>query len=410
MSRSTRPPAQRRAAQRGEAAAPEAPRTDGPTSWRQLLADVFAPFALSRLLLGFVAWLFADQPRGLTWIPQFSQRGWAYSPVRWIDMWARWDSEWYLGIVKNGYQVGGYAIGEYSSLAFFPIYPQAVRLLYRLLPTAWQGNQAALVLGLIVANLCAVGAVAMLYWHVRVRFNDRAMAERSVLFLLVFPTAFFLGCFYTESAFLLIAVAAYHMAWRRRWAAAGILGGLLSATRPVGVLMVLPFLWIQLEDAEFRIKQLVRRAGWLALVPAGFVAYAIYLWRVTGDVGAVLLAQRGWHKEFASPLALFGAPPTPYGDIVQVDRALTLAFAAAAVWLLSRRAWRADGLVVCVMLAAFVFTGTPISASRYLLVAFPVFVWLAQRRSEAVRQAYVAMGVAVQTALWVCWVLMRWVA
>jgi hypothetical protein len=379
-------------------------------SLRQLLADVAAPFAASRVLLLFVAWLFADQPRGLTWVPQYSQRGWAYTPIRWIDVWARWDSAWYLSIVKNGYQAAGYATGEYTSLAFFPVYPQAVRLLYRLLPTAWQGDQAAVLLGVIVANLCALGALAILYWHVRARFDDRPMAQRSVVFLLVFPTAFFLGCFYTESAFLLLAVAAFHMAWRRRWLFAAILGALLSATRPVGVLMLLPFLWMQLQDAEFKIGRLTRQLGWLAIVPAGFIAYAIYLWRVTGDVGAVVIAQRAWHRDFASPFALFGAPPTPYGDLVQLDRMLTLAFVAAAAWLVVRRAWRVDGLVVCLVLVGFVFTGTPLSASRFLLTAFPVFVWLAGQKSNGLRQVYLGAAVATQTALWVFWVLMRWVA
>jgi hypothetical protein len=380
------------------------------STWREMLADVGIPFAVSRVLLLIVAWLFADQYRGLTWVAKYSQRGWAYTPIRWIDVWARWDSDWYLNIVKNGYQATGYATGEYTSLAFFPVYPQAVRLLYRLLPTAWQGDPAAVVLGILVANLCALGALAVLYRHVRARFEDRPMARRSIIYLLAFPTAFFLGCFYTESAFLLLAVAAYHMAWRRRWAYAATLGALLSATRPVGVLILLPFVWLQLEDAQFKIGPLLRRAGWLLLVPAGFVAYAIYLWRVTGDVGAVVIAQRAWQRELSSPFALFGAPPNPYGDVVQIDRVLTLAFVAAAVWLLTRKAWRADGLVVCLVLASFMFTGTPLSASRFLLTAFPVFVWLAGRPSEGLRQTYVGTAVAVQTALWVFWVLMRWVA
>jgi hypothetical protein len=379
-------------------------------AWGQLLVDVGVPFALSRGLLLLVAWLFADQPRGLTWVPAFSRRGWAYSPIRWIDVWARWDSDWYLNIIKNGYQATGYATGDYTSLAFFPVYPQAVRLLYRLLPAAWQGDQAAVVLGLLVANLCAVGALAILYWHVRVRFDDRSMAQRSVICLLVFPTAFFLGCVYTESAFLLLAVAAFHMAWRRRWLAASILGGLLSATRPVGLLILLPFLWIQLEDAEFRVAALVRRAGWLLLVPTGFVAYAIYLWRVTGDLGAVVIAQRAWQKEFRLPFALFEAPPIPYGDIIHLDRISTIGFAAVGAWLIYRRTWRADGIMIAIVLLSFVFTGTPISALRYLLAAFPAFIWLAARQSSGVRQAYLAAAVATQTALWVFWVLMRWVA
>jgi hypothetical protein len=385
------------------------PATASP-SFRQLLLDVGVPFAVSRALLLLLAWLFANQPRGATWILKFAERGWAYSQAHWLDVWARWDSEWYLGIVKHGYQKGGYAIGEYTSLAFFPVYPQVVRLLYRILPAAWQGDQAAVALGVLVANLCALGALAVLYWHVRARFDDRAVAQRSVLFLLVFPTAFYLGCFYTESTFLLLAVAAYHMAWRRRWAAAAVLGALLSATRTIGMLMVLPFLWMQLEDAEFKLGKLGRRVGWLLLVPVGFLAYAVYLWQVTGDAAAVLVVQRAWRREFASPLALFGNPPTPYGELLYVDQALILGFAAAGVWLVSRRGWRADGLVVGLFLASFAFTGTPMSASRYVLACFPVFVWLAGLKSEGVRQAYVGAAVAVQAALWVFWVLMRWVA
>jgi hypothetical protein len=390
------------------AESPPAPSALPP--WRQLLLDVGVPFALSRCLLLVLAWLFAAQPRGLTWIPKFAERGWAFTERRWLDVWARWDASWYLEIVRGGYQKGGYAVGEYSSIAFFPLYPQSVRLLYRLLPTAWQGEAAALGLGVLVAHLCALGALAMLYWHVRVRFGERVLAQRAVLFLLAFPTAFFLGCVYTESTFLLLAVATYHMAWRRRWAAAAVLGALLSATRPTGVLIAVPLLWLQLADAEWKLGRLGKRVGWLLLVPAGFFAYAAYLWHLTGDATAVLVAQRAWHRELASPLALFGPPPTPYGDLIHLDRALILAFTAAAAWLLSRRDWRADGLVVAVFLAAFVFTGTPLSASRQVLVAFPVFVWLAGRPSEGVRHAYLGAALALQAALWIMWVLMRWVA
>jgi hypothetical protein len=392
---------------------PDAPSPEAPAplpTWRQVLLDVGVPFAVSRCLLLLLAWLFAEQPRGVTWIPKFAERGWGYTTQHWLDVWARWDSSWYLDIVRLGYQPGGYAIGEYSSIAFFPIYPQAVRLLYRLLPTAWQGETAALALAVLIAHLCALGALAVLYWHVRVRFGERTLAQRSVLFLLAFPTAFFLGCVYTESTFLLLAVAAYHMAWRRRWAAAAVLGALLSATRSNGVLIVLPFLWMQLEDAGWKLGRLDKRALWLLLVPAGFLAYAAYLWQMTGDWGAIVVAQRAWRKELATPFALFGPPPTPYGDLVHIDRLLTLAFAAAAVWLTTRRGWRSDGLVVAVFLAAYLFTGTPISASRYVLVAFPVFVWLAGRASEGLRQAYLGSALALQAALWIMWVLMRWVA
>jgi hypothetical protein len=410
MARVVRTPAERRALRRGAEPTPPAPEVQALPSWRHLLVDVLVPFVLSRALLGFAAWIFAIQPRGLTWVTDFAKRGWGFTPVLWIDVWARWDAGWYLDITRNGYLPGAYAEGQYSNIAFFPLFPQTVRLLYRALPAAWQGNHAAVVLGITVANLCALGALALLYRHVRERFGDRAMAVRAVVFLLAFPTAFFLSCFYTESMFLLLAVAAYHMAWKGRWAAAGVFGALLAATRPTGVLMLLPLLWMKLAAADFKIAQLGARVWWLALVPTGFLVYALYLWRLTGDASAVFRAQAAWNRHFASPLALFDAPNPPYGDLVHLDRALTLGFSALAVWLVSRRAWRADGLVVCAFLAAFVFSGKPLSASRLVLVAFPAYVWLASLRSEAARLAYVGVAAVVQTVLWVCWALMRWVA
>jgi hypothetical protein len=410
MSRFSRNPAGRRTPRRGVEPTPPASDANALPSWRHLFTDVLLPFALSRALLAFVAWIFANQPRGLTWIAEYAKRGWGFTPVRWIDVWARWDSAWYLDIAKQGYLPGAYAAGQYSNIAFFPVFPQTVRLLYRALPAGWQGDQAAVLLGITVANLCALAALGLLYWHVRERFGDRAMAARAVVFLLAFPTAFFLSCFYTESMFLLLALATYHTAWKGRWATAGVLGALLAATRPTGVLILVPLLWMRLAAADFKFAQLGARVWWLALVPTGFAAYALYLWRLTGDASAVFTAQAAWNRHFASPLALFDDPIPPYGDPVHLDRVLTLAFAALAAWLVSRRAWRTDGLVICAFLVAFVFSGKALSASRFVLVAFPAYVWLASLRSEAARLAYLGAAAVVQTTLWVCWVLMRWVA
>ena len=55
-------------------------------------------------------------------------------------------------------------------------------------------------------------------------------------------------------------------------------------------------------------------------------------------------------------------------------------------------------------------------AALVLAMAFPslltwcYFVWLAGRASEGLRQAYLGAALALQAALWIMWVLMRWVA
>jgi hypothetical protein len=367
--------------------------------------DVILPFAISRLLLLIVAWLGWLLPFPGTWIPDFARRGWGFTPTRWLDVWARWDSDWYLNIAQHGYSAGNYLRGEYSTIAFFPLYPQTLRALHAILPSSWQGTQAALVLGLLVSNLCALGALMFLYRHVWERFGGGEPAQRSVVFALAFPTGFFLSCAYSESMFLLLAVAAFHFGWKQRWAWAAGAGCLAAASRPSGVLLMLPLAWF-IHQAQPRRPT---RFLWLLLIPAGFLAYAGYLWQLTGDAWALFHAQSAWHRGFSSPFALFGKPPTPYGPIIEIDRTLTLGFLALCAWLLTRREWRADGLVILACLSSYVFTGTPLSASRFLLAAFPAFVWMARHSSQGLRTLVLVSGLAIQAILWVLWTHMAWV-
>jgi hypothetical protein len=372
---------------------------------REVARDVLLPFAISRLLLLIVARLGWLLPFPGTWIPEFARRGWGFSPTRSLDMWARWDSGWYLDIALNGYSAGNYLQGQYSTIAFFPLYPQALRVLHAILPSSWQGPQAALVIGLVVSNLCALGALTLLYRHVWERFGGSDPACKSVVLALTFPTGFFLSCAYSESLFLLLALATFHLAWKQRWAWAAVAGGLAATTRPSGVLLVLPLAWF-IHQAEPR---RLTRFAWLLLVPVGFLGFAAYLWHLTGDPWAVFHAQTAWHRGFSSPFALLGEPPTKYGPMVHLDRALTLGFLALCAWLLSRREWRADGLVILACLVSYMFTGTPLSASRFLLAAFPFFVWMARHSRQGLRTTVLLSGLAIQVILWVLWTHMAWV-
>ena len=59
----------------------------------------------------------------------------------------------------------------------------------------------------------------------------------TVVFLSVFPTAFFFQAIYSESLFLLLSVACFLAARRGRWALAGAAGFLASLTRNTGLLL-----------------------------------------------------------------------------------------------------------------------------------------------------------------------------
>ena len=69
-----------------------------------------------------------------------------------------------------------------------------------------------------------------------------------------------------------------------RWWVAGIVGGFATATRFAGILLV-PLLVILFFQRDDRPRA---RVAWVALVPAGLVAFMWHLHRVTGDAFAFL--------------------------------------------------------------------------------------------------------------------------
>src|SRR5439155_26200251 len=98
-----------------------------------------------------------------------------------------------------------------------------------------------LVPGMIVANLCAVAALSFFYGYVRLD-HDRAMARRAVTLLALSAQSFYTFAAYSESTFLLCALAFFYTLRLKRWWQAGLWGLLSAATRPPGIVLVVPFL------------------------------------------------------------------------------------------------------------------------------------------------------------------------
>ena len=94
----------------------------------------------------------------------------------------------------------------------------------------------AVVSGLTVSFLCYSAACVFVYRLAREELNRRA-AQRTVVFLSVFPFSFFFGTIMTESLFLLTTSAALLYTRRHRWWLAGVWGLLAAMTRMHGILI-----------------------------------------------------------------------------------------------------------------------------------------------------------------------------
>jgi hypothetical protein len=201
------------------------------------------------------------------------------------DIWARWDSDFFLRIAQDGY--------DEASAAFHPLYPALVAGLGRVLVGHY------VLAGVIVSLLAALGAFALLYRLADERLGVEG-ARRTVLYLAVFPMALFLQAVYSESLFLLLALSAFALAERDRFAAAGIVTGLAILTRAAG-LALLPALAL----LAWRSREQTRALGGLALSVPVAAVYPLLLWQQVDDPWAFAHAQDRWHRH-VSPAGPFG--------------------------------------------------------------------------------------------------------
>ncbi len=207
----------------------------------------------------------------------------------WVtDVWARWDSVWFLRIAEHGYG----AASSGAAAAFYPLYPLTLAGAGR----ALDGHYV--LAGILVSLAAALAAFLLLYRLAEDRLGAEG-ARRAVLYLAVFPMSLFLQAVYSESLFLALALAAFLLAERRHWLGAGAAAGLAVLTRVTGVAL-LPALAIM----AWRRPERRRALAGLAIAPVLFAAYPLYLGLARGDALAFAHAQGFWnrHVSRAGPL------------------------------------------------------------------------------------------------------------
>jgi Mannosyltransferase (PIG-V) len=341
-------------------------------------------------------------PRAATWDSPLIHELGAFT-----DIWARWDSVFFVRIAEHGY--------DEASAAFAPLYPAAVAALGR----AFLGHYV--VAGIAVSLAAGLGAFLLLYRVAEERLGVDG-ARRAVLYLAVFPMALFLQAVYSESLYLLLVLAAFVVAERGRFAAAGVLAGLAILTRVTG-LALLPALAL----LAWRYSDRRRALGGLALAIPIAAVYPLILWQQLGDPWAFWNAQERWHRELspAGPLggiwnALVEWTPSDVGPqhaiAVNAEGLIALVLFTGLTVVAWRRFGAPYGLFAAVSLAiplSYPSDRWPLlSLPRFGLVIFPLFLALAaltagrpRAHTAVVACSALFLGVAV-----VQWALWQWVA
>lgn len=366
---------------------------------------------------------------------------------------AAWDGGWYARIATDGYT---YDPRRESSVAFFPAFPLLARGLMAL--TGMRAEAALLA----VSHLFLLASFILAARYVRLRFavNPQGRSDLVLLAMGLFPTTFYFRMAYTESLFLfliIVALLGMESRWRPAWIA--LIIGLTTATRPVGVALLLPFaihLWPATPCNMKRdqgtpmpsFRQTVARlmvfgARSALLVPLacwGIVAYISFQWWQFDEPLAFLKTQVHWGRPAGHASVLERAwclltlapiwavydsvSPCYWGLRPPRDNPLFNMMFANPIYLLMAvgcvvvGAWKRwlnameVALSAMLLLIPYVTQGDRMcmaSQARFASVVFPMYIVLGQILSRlpgpvvAVLAALSAVMLALYTALFVNW-------
>ena len=300
--------------------------------------------------------------------------------------WYRWDTGYYLTIATRGYV-------DHWHTAFFPFYPMLVRGLLFL-----HIIHNPVLAGLIVSNICILILFCVLFQLVKEDF-DKGIADRTLLYLCVFPTACFLIAAYTEGTFLCLSVLSFYNMRRGHWWLAGIFGLCTSLCRSSGIFLLVPFCYEYLCQHDFNIKKIRFDVVSFVLIPLGVAIFSLYCYYRFNDFLAFSHAQSLWGRSLALPWAgivkaagFFLAHPSildfessrnVFNLIPDVLFLVCIILCFIGPWRLPRSHWSYAIYVLSVwaFLNLLPLTGDypyPLgSITRFLIEFFPVFIFIA---------------------------------
>ena len=282
-----------------------------------------------------------------------------------LSLWQRFDANWYLKIAARGYG------GSDGSTVYFPVYPLLIRSLLPILSPMFAA--------LLVSNLALIGLLVILY-RLTANLTNETVSRRTLIYLLIFPTSFFLTAAYTESLFLLFTLGCLYSASRGRWNWAVVWGAFAALTRLQGVLLVIPLvymLWCEVGRAS--LKRLAVRALPLAVIPLATLAFLGF-----SSLSLINTYQGTLHAKFVFPwdnvrvaVSLLAGGNGSIVDALNIVVTLGLIAMMFAVWKKLPLEYALYSILMLLAPMLRMTTTQPlVSMTRYALVVFPVFILL----------------------------------
>ena len=270
--------------------------------------------------------------------------------------WANFDGVHYLSIAERGYV-------QYEQ-AFFPLYPVLIRFIGRLF------HQDFVLAAMLISHLSFIGSLIFLWKLIPLipslpKDKIPSIQKWTIVFTLAFPTSYYFASVYTESLFLFLILPSFYFFQKKRYVFYGIGASITSGVRLVGSFL---------------------------LVPVGLFAYMTYLWKQYGDpllfmhVQPAFGANRSGSELVILPQVLWRylkifikVPARQYDWWIALFELFCFILSLLLLWIAWRRKYpRAWVYFSLASIIVPTLTGTLSSMPRYVLVAFPLYIVLAQ--------------------------------
>lgn len=290
-----------------------------------------------------------------------------FVPNRWLDVWGRWDSDFYVFLAREGYTRSPPDGGWSYDAAYYPLLPVLIRGLSVLL-----GGAPLYFCGLFLVN----GAFALALWYLwkLVRLDaSEGFARLVMAVVLCYPGSHFLSVVYPDSLALFLSVMVAYAARQGRGLLAGLALMLACVSRSSGALAGLVAL-DELTRAPGGGRRWSWQLGWLALPLVTVVPWLLLNAELHhGDFLYFVHVQAGWGRHASFPFEpLFRFDLTPDYHLLALWALALVGWGAMRARRGQERAGHAVLGLVSVLLP--LSTGLLRGVHRYLASNFPLYV------------------------------------
>lgn len=326
----------------------------------------------------------------------------------------RWDSGWYMTVIKDNY------VTSAASAAFYPLFPLTVKLVH-----FFSFNSISLTnAGQIVNTVSMWFVIAALIIIGRKLLGNK---KRFWLVALVLsaPAAFFMHVFYSEALFMAIGFWAYIFALRRKWLYVGVTLAFLTLVR-LPSLLVVGLCGLEFMRAyEWNIKKIINaNLLYFLLAPIGFIIFGLYLLSARGDLFAMFhaySATKDWTYQVFDINFIKTIAKATYqifrtlgsqrdinidfiiGILMPVASLVLLLFSSIYLLLKREDVFKPLGIIGLASLIMFTLNSNVVSAHRYVLPSLTIYVALALiikgKNQYTILAIFCLIGLALQFLL-----------